>query len=68
MLIMELRFDAMLYSNLGNEIFDAGNIKCSRGWHSARGFPTPGLDSALIEVVSYCLRCLIVFPSRRTCE
>jgi len=31
LLIMELRFDAMLYSNLGNENSDAGHIKCSRG-------------------------------------
>jgi len=28
---MELRFDSMLYSNLGNENSDAGRIKCSRG-------------------------------------
>jgi len=31
LLIMELRFDAMLCSNLGNENSDAGHIKCSRG-------------------------------------
>jgi len=31
LLIMELRFDAMLYSNLGNENSDAGHIKCSCG-------------------------------------
>jgi len=31
LLIMELRSDAMLYFNLGNENFDAGHIKCSRG-------------------------------------
>jgi len=30
LLIMELRFDAMLYSNLGNENSDAGHIKRSR--------------------------------------
>jgi len=34
---MELRFDAMLYSNLGNENFDAGYIKCSCGPHWAAG-------------------------------
>jgi len=28
---MEIRFEAMLYSNLGNENSDAGNIECSRG-------------------------------------
>jgi len=36
MLIMELRFDAMLYSNLGNENSDAVCIKCLRG-HLACG-------------------------------
>jgi len=29
---MELRFDAILYSNLGYENSDAGRIKCSRGF------------------------------------
>ena len=33
---MELRFDAMLYSNTSNENSDAGQIKCTRG---------PGLGS-----------------------
>jgi len=37
MLVMELRFDAMLYSNMGNENSDAGHIKCSR-WPQ---FPHP---------------------------
>jgi len=42
---MELRFEAMLYSNLGNENSGAGHIKCSRGPHLTRGrrFPTPAL-------------------------
>jgi len=31
LLIMELRFNAMLRSNLGNENSDTGHIKCSRG-------------------------------------
>ena len=31
LLNMELRFDAMLYSNLGNDNSDEGHIKCSRG-------------------------------------
>jgi len=31
MLIMELRFEAMLCSKLGNENADADHIKCSRG-------------------------------------
>jgi len=28
---VELRFDAMLYSNLGNKNSDTGHIKCLRG-------------------------------------
>jgi len=31
LLIMELRFDAMLCSNVGNGKSDAGHIKCSCG-------------------------------------
>jgi len=41
LLIMELRFDAMLYSNTGNENSDAGQIKCSHGPHLARGPQVP---------------------------
>jgi len=33
LLITELRFDAMLCSNLGDENYDSGHIKCSRGPH-----------------------------------
>jgi len=36
LLIMELRFNAMLYFDLGNDNSDAGHIKCSRGPHLAR--------------------------------
>jgi len=36
LLIIEFRFDAMLYSNSGEETSDAGHIKCSRGPHLAR--------------------------------
>jgi len=35
-LIIEFNFDAMLYSNLGNETSDGSQIKCSRGPHFAR--------------------------------
>jgi len=31
LLIMELRFDTILYCNTSNENSDAGQIKCSRG-------------------------------------
>ena len=43
---MELRFDTMLHSGLGNESSDAGHIKCSRGLHLAHGPPvtTPALE------------------------
>jgi len=34
---MELRFDTMLYSNLGNQNYDAGHTKCSRGSNLASG-------------------------------
>jgi len=38
---MELRFDAMLYSNMGNKNSHAGYIKCSRGPHLAHGQQVP---------------------------
>jgi len=31
LLVIELRFDAILYSTLGNQNSDAGRFKCSRG-------------------------------------
>jgi len=37
LLIMELRFDTLLESKLGNENSDAGHIKCTRGLHLASG-------------------------------
>jgi len=39
LLIMELRFDAILYYNWCIENFDAGHIKCPRRPHLARGVP-----------------------------
>jgi len=41
LLVMELRFDAMLYSNVGNENSDAGHIKWSRGQHLTCGPQVP---------------------------
>ena len=41
LLIVELRFDAMLCSNLGNESSDVDHIKCSREPHLARGPQVP---------------------------
>jgi len=38
---MDLRFDMMLYSNLGNENSVEGHIKYSRGPHLARGSQVP---------------------------
>jgi len=43
---MELRFDAMLYSNMGNENSDTGHIKCSR-WSQ---FPTSGVDRGQFKI------------------
>jgi len=44
-LMMELRFDTMLYFNLGNENSDAGHIKCSRGPQA----PTPVVKSCTLH-------------------
>ena len=52
---MEFSFDVMLYSNLGNQNTDAGNIKHSRG----QQVPAPGADSGLIVIFT--------FNVRRTC-
>jgi len=41
---MELRFHAILYSNMGNGNSDAGHFKCSRGLHLARRLPIPALN------------------------
>jgi len=48
--IMELRFDAMLYSNLGNKTSDAGHIKCSPGSNLALRpqVPTPVVKSPTV--------------------
>jgi len=48
---MELRFDATLCSNLGNENYNAGHIKFSRGPHLARGqqFPHPCVKLSLFQ-------------------
>jgi len=35
--VIQFRFDAMLFSNLGGKNSDAGHIKCSRTPHLARG-------------------------------
>ena len=42
LLTMEFRFDAILYSNMGNENYDAGRIKCSRGPQVAHTGPGEG--------------------------
>jgi len=41
--ITELRFDTMLYSNLGNKNSDTGHINCSRGPQLAREPQAPTL-------------------------
>jgi len=44
LLVMELRFEAIVYSKFGDEDSNAGHIKCSRGPQ----VPTPALDRILI--------------------
>ena len=46
LLVMELWFKAMMYSNLGNENSDAGHIKCSRGPQ----VPTSALDEGNVSI------------------
>jgi len=41
LLIVDLRFDAMVCSNLGNENSDTGHIKCLRG----QQVPQPALNN-----------------------
>jgi len=38
---MEFHFDAILFSNLGNEYSNAGHVKCSHGPHLAHGPHVP---------------------------
>jgi len=38
---MELRFDVILYSKLGNENYDASHINRSRGPHLVHGLHVP---------------------------
>jgi len=39
----------MLYANMGNENFDEVHIKCSRGSHLARMFPSAVSNDSLIK-------------------
>jgi len=41
LLIMELHFDAIFCSNVGNEISDADHIRCSRGLQVPHPWYTP---------------------------
>ena len=45
LLVMELRFDASLYSKLGNENSDAGHITVNV--LAGRRFPTPALSKQM---------------------
>ena len=62
LLIMELCFDAILYSKLGNGNSDAGHIKCSAGPHLARGpqVPHPCRASNSNSVWMFASVCLLV--------
>jgi len=52
---MELHFDAMFYSNLGNENSDTGHIKCSRGPQVPHPWYKP---TWLTAISSHCLTTL----------
>jgi len=47
---MELRFEAMLYSSLGNQNPDADYIKCSRGLQA----PHPDLHIRASQTFLFC--------------
>jgi len=51
MLIMKLRFDAILYSKLGKEYSDAGDIKCS----STVWGLLPGLVRFYLTAATLCI-------------
>jgi len=53
LLTMELRFDAILYSKLGNENSYAGNIKCSHGPHLPRRPQVP--HTCFRRLTLFCL-------------
>jgi len=55
-LVMELRFDAMLYSDMGNENSDAGHVKCSRGPQVPYHWFRPSLLSSLGPVAADSLQ------------
>ena len=54
LLVMELGFDVIVHSKLGDEDSDAGHIKCSLGPHLARGLQVPHT----CPKQSHCVRCL----------
>ena len=49
LLIMKLRFNAILYSTLGKENSDVGHIKRSHRQHLARKYPTLDLKIKYIH-------------------
>jgi len=54
LLIMELPFDAMLYSNLVTKIL----TKAASNFHAGRRFPTPALNVSLFKAI--CLTFVII--------
>jgi len=44
---MELRFDVIVYSKLGDEDSDAGHVKCPLGWRVAFGPQAAGSPSLI---------------------
>ena len=67
-MIMELRFNAMLYSNSGNENSDAGHIRCSRGPHLAHGPQVPHPSSRRLVTIASAHALVLVFCEKYILE
>ena len=63
--VMELRFDAILYSKLRNENSNSGRSKFHAGriWPADRRLPTPGLDKYGKEWKFYRKWCIVLLRS-----
>jgi len=72
LLIMELRFDAMLYSNLVNENSDAGHIICSYIWPTGNRFPSLFLSNVrepnLNAFLTVCVPLLKILKAPLCCS
>ena len=64
LLIMELHFDAKLYSNLPDENSDAGHIKCSHGPHLVRGLQIHRPCPIANPPIESCQCAVVVFTNK----